>query len=80
VAEGAGRLDLMRSLDLPVPNGEEVRQRWAPALIDARRLAKALDHSSEDVGAVNAEWAGRRWSGRRWSGRRWSGDSWISDN
>jgi serine protease AprX len=79
-AEGAGRLDLMRSLGLPVPHADGVRQRWAPAVVDAKSVAKALDHSSADVGAVNAEWAGRRWSGRRWSGRRWSGDSWISDN
>jgi serine protease AprX len=79
-AEGAGRLDLMRSLGLGVPDADDVRQRWAPALVDPRKLAKALAHSSEDVRAVNAEWAGRRWSGRRWSGRRWSGDSWISDD
>jgi len=79
-AEGAGRLDLAGSLALPVPDADAVRQRWAPAIVDLRRLVKALRHSSDEVGAVNAEWSGRRWSGRRWSGRRWSGESWVSDD
>jgi serine protease AprX len=76
-ADGAGRVDLAASLGRPVPDAEAVRQRWAPAAVDARKLKKALN-ASDSVGAVNAEWAGRRWSGRRWSGRRWSGDSWVS--
>ena len=78
-ADGAGRVDLAGSLDRPVPDAEDVRQRWAPAMLDGRRLKSALSQS-ESVGAVNAEWAGRRWSGRRWSGRRWSGSSWVSDD
>jgi serine protease AprX len=76
-ADGAGRVDLAASLGRPVPDAEAVRQRWAPAVVDARKLQKALK-ASGSVGAVNAEWAGRRWSGRRWSGRRWSGNSWVS--
>jgi serine protease AprX len=76
-ADGAGRVDLTGSLDRPVPDADAVRQRWAPAILDVRRLRQALN-ASDSVGAVNAEWAGRRWSGRRWSGRRWSGDSWVS--
>ena len=78
-AEGAGRIDLAGSLAAPVPDAESVRQRWAPAVLDLRRLEAALK-DSDAVGAVNAEWAGRRWSGRRWSGRRWSGSSWVSDD
>lgn len=74
-AEGAGRVDLAGSLAEPVPAAEAVRQRWAPAKIDVRRLAASL---SDSRGAVYAEWAGRRWSGRRWSGRRWSGDAWLT--
>jgi serine protease AprX len=76
-ADGAGRVDLAGSLGLPVPDAEDVRQSWAPATLDVRRWKDALKES-DSVGAVNAEWAGRRWSGRRWSGRRWSGDSWVS--
>jgi serine protease AprX len=78
-AEGAGRVDLTGSLAEPVPDADAVRQRWLPAILDVRRLEAALKHS-DAVGAVNAEWAGRRWSGRRWSGRRWSGSSWVADN
>lgn len=78
-AEGAGRVDLTGSLAEPVPEADAVRQRWLPAILDVRRLEAALKHS-DAVGAVNAEWAGRRWSGRRWSGRRWSGSSWVADN
>jgi serine protease AprX len=74
-AEGAGRVDLAGSLAEPVPAAEAVHQRWAPAKIDVRRLAAALNDSR---GSVYAEWAGRRWSGRRWSGRRWSGDAWLT--
>ena len=74
-ADGAGRVDLERSLDVAVPGVDEARQRWAPAVLDRRELFTAL--RGGDKYGPDAEWSGRRWSGRRWSGRRWSGASWI---
>ena len=76
---GRGAVDLAGSLAAPVPDAEAVRQRWAPAVVDAAPARRRALKDSDAVGAVNAEWAGRRWSGRRWSGRRWSGSSWVSD-
>jgi serine protease AprX len=74
-ADGAGRVDLVRTLAAPVPAAFSVRQTWLPAILDPRALARALRH--DEYAAGGAEWSGRRWSGRRWSGRRWSGASWI---
>jgi serine protease AprX len=74
-ADGAGRVDLERSLAAPVPSVEQARQRWIPAFPRSRALRRALQDRAE-IGS-GAVWAGRRWSGRRWSGRRWSGASWI---
>jgi len=74
-ADGAGRVDLTRSLAAPVPSAAEARQTWLPAVLDRRTIARAMrDHDAYEAGG--AEWAGRRWSGRRWSGRRWSGRRW----
>ena len=75
-ADGAGRVDLKRTLAAPVPAAESVRQTWEPAYLDRRGLARAL-HDNDEYATGGAEWSGRRWSGRRWSGRRWSGASWI---
>jgi serine protease AprX len=75
-ADGAGRVDLARTLAAPVPDAASVRQRWIPAYIDRRALIRAL-RSNDEYATGGAEWSGRRWSGRRWSGRRWSGASWI---
>jgi serine protease AprX len=75
-ADGAGRVDLARTLAAPVPNAFAVRQTWLPAIVSPRVLARALNEN-DDYAAGGAEWSGRRWSGRRWSGRRWSGASWI---
>jgi serine protease AprX len=75
-ADGAGRVDLARTLATPVPDADAVRQGWTPAVLDRHALARALRGSFE-YSAGSAEWSGRRWSGRRWSGRRWSGASWI---
>jgi serine protease AprX len=75
-ADGAGRVDLARTLAAPVPGAFSVRQTWLPAILDPRALARALRREDE-YAAGGAEWSGRRWSGRRWSGRRWSGASWI---
>jgi serine protease AprX len=76
-ADGAGRVDLARSLAAPVPSAEAVRQNWLPAILDRRALLRALFDHDDEYAAGGAEWSGRRWSGRRWSGRRWSGASWI---
>jgi serine protease AprX len=75
-ADGAGRVDLARTLAAPVPDADAVRQGWVPAVLDRRALARTL-YNSYHYSAGGAEWSGRRWSGRRWSGRRWSGASWI---
>jgi serine protease AprX len=78
-ADGAGRVDLARTLAAPVPSAESARQTWAPAVLDRWALARALrDHKEYATGG--AEWSGRRWSGRRWSGRRWSGAAWIDSS
>ena len=75
-ADGAGRIDLRRSLTVPTPSPEAARQRFAPSVLDPDRLRRELRGDDDDLGPA-AQWNGRRWSGRRWSGRRWSGDSWI---
>ncbi len=90
-ADGAGRVDLGRSLELPTPAAADVKQSWAPAVLhiaqlfgpDARRrVGSNVDTETEDADGVDeveagsAEWAGRRWSGRRWSGMKWSGMKW----
>jgi serine protease AprX len=75
-ADGAGRIDLRRSLAVPTPAPEDARQRFTPAVLDLDKLRRELSGDDSDMGP-GAQWEGRRWSGRRWSGRRWSGDSWI---
>jgi serine protease AprX len=75
-ADGAGRVDLARTLAAAVPDAASVRQDWEPAILDRFALARAL-RDNHGYATGGAEWAGRRWSGRRWSGRRWSGASWI---
>jgi serine protease AprX len=74
-ADGAGRVDLERSLAAPVPSADAARQTWLPAIINRRALLRAV-FDNDEYEAGGAEWAGRRWSGRRWSGRRWSGRRW----
>ena len=78
-ADGAGRIDLRRSLMAPVPDPEAARQRFEPAVLDLEKLRRELADDDEALGP-GAQWNGRRWSGRRWSGRRWSGVSWVSDS
>jgi serine protease AprX len=78
-ADGAGRVDLARTLAAPVPDAASVLQRWLPAVINRRTLARALRENDEFM-TGGPEWSGRRWSGRRWSGRRWSGASWIDSS
>jgi serine protease AprX len=78
-AEGAGRVDLRRTLALPTPDAWDVKQRWEPAVLDMRKLQRELDDDDDALGP-GAQWSGRRWSGRRWSGRRWSGAKWIASD
>jgi serine protease AprX len=78
-ADGAGRIDLRRSLAARTPDREAARQRWAPAVLDLEKLRRELDEDDSALGP-GAQWNGRRWSGRRWSGRRWSGVSWIDSD
>ena len=75
-SDGAGRIDLRRSLVAPVPSAEAAKQRFEPAVLDLEKLRREL--AQDDDGAVGpgSQWNGRRWSGRRWSGRRWSGRRW----
>jgi serine protease AprX len=78
-ADGNGRLDLRRSLALPTPDADAVKQRWEPAVLNLDKLRRELRDDDEALGP-GAEWNGRRWSGRRWSGRRWSGAKWIASD
>jgi serine protease AprX len=81
-ADGAGRVDLARSLGLPTPAA--VAQPFQPAVLDLHVLwADLLDEalgSAPEVGTGENGWTGRRWSGRSWSGRSWSGRSWSSSD
>jgi len=79
--DGAGRVDLARSLALPTPAAAP--QPYQPAVMDlgilwGDLLAEALG-TAPTIGTGENGWTGRRWSGRSWSGRRWSGRSWSSD-
>jgi serine protease AprX len=76
-ADGAGRIDLRRSLAVPTPSPEAARQRFAPSVVDLDRVRRELRGEYDDQLGPAGQWNGRRWSGRRWSGRRWSGDTWI---
>jgi serine protease AprX len=79
-ADGAGRVDLARSLAAPVPSPAAARQDFRPAVVN-RHLEALLDSRRAIDGEWDGRrWSGRRWSGRRWSGRRWSGASWIDSS
>jgi serine protease AprX len=87
-ADGAGRVDLARSLALDTPSAGDAAQPFQPAVMDLRVLWSYLrDEASgtaPPVGTGENGWSGRRWSGqtwsgRRWSGRRWSGGDWGAD-
>jgi serine protease AprX len=79
-ADGAGRIDLRRTLALPTPDRDAVRQRWAPSVLDLEKLRRELDEADDPALGPGAQWSGRRWSGRRWSGRRWSGAKWTDSD
>jgi serine protease AprX len=87
-ADGAGRVDLARTLALETPSPESAAQPFEPAVMDLRALwADLRDEAAgtaPGVGTGENGWTGRRWSGqtwsgRRWSGRRWSGSDWSGD-
>jgi serine protease AprX len=67
-ADGAGRVDLSRSLAAPVPSAEDAHQDWQRATLGRGALARAL-HDDGGYHPGNAEWSGRRWSGASWLDR-----------
>jgi len=77
-ADGAGRVDLDRTLALPTPVSKV--QPFQSAVLDLRILWSDLMAEASGtaplVGAGENGWKGRRWAGRSWSGRSWSGRSW----
>jgi serine protease AprX len=83
-ADGAGRVDLARTLALATPSAADAAQPFEPATLDLHALWDDLrDESSgtaPGVGTGENGWTGRRWSGRSWSGRRWSGRSWSGSD
>jgi serine protease AprX len=83
-ADGAGRVDLARTLALGTPSHETAVQPFEPALMDLHALwADLRDEAlgtAPAVGTGENGWTGRRWSGRSWSGRSWSGRSWSGSN
>jgi serine protease AprX len=83
-ADGAGRVDLARTLALETPNAAAAAQPFQPAVLDLRALWDDLrDEASgtaPGVGTGENGWTGRRWSGRSWSGRSWSGRRWSGSD
>ena len=79
-ADGAGRVDLARTLAVETPSVAASAQPFEPAVLDLRALWDELRDEAAGNGSVVGTgengWTGRRWSGRRWSGRSWSGRSW----
>jgi serine protease AprX len=83
-ADGAGRVDLARTLALPTPSAAEAAQSFEPAVLDLSTLWGELrDEASGSAPGVSTGengWTGRSWSGRSWSGRSWSGRSWSGSD
>jgi len=83
-ADGAGRVNLARTLALATPSAEAAAQPFQRAVLDLGNLWRDLLSESQGegttVGTGENGWTGRRWSGRRWSGRRWSGRRWSGDD
>jgi serine protease AprX len=83
-ADGAGRVNLARSLALPTPAPAAAAQPFQPAVLDLHVLwAELLDEAmgtAPAVGTGENGWTGRRWSGRSWSGRSWTGRSWSGND
>jgi serine protease AprX len=83
-ADGAGRVDLARTLALETPAHEDAAQPFQPAMLDLYALWADLRDEARGtapgVGTGENGWTGRRWSGRSWSGRRWSGRRWSGSD
>jgi hypothetical protein len=83
-ADGAGRVDLARTLALQTPSHETAAQPFEPAVMDLYALwADLRDEAlgtAPAVGTGENGWTGRRWSGRSRSGRSWSGRSWSNSD
>ncbi len=81
-ADGAGRVDLERTLALPTPISKV--QPFQAAVLDLGVLWADLRAEASGtaplVGAGENGWNGRRWAGRSWSGRSWSGRSWSGSD
>jgi serine protease AprX len=81
-ADGAGRVDLAHSLELPTPAA--AAQSFQPAVLDLAALWEDLMDeamgTAPAVGTGENGWTGRSWSGRSWSGRSWSGRSWSGSD
>jgi serine protease AprX len=79
-ADGAGRVDLARTLALQTPSAANAAQAFQPAVLDLSALWADLrdeaQGTAQGVGTGENGWTGRRWSGRSWSGRSWSGRRW----
>jgi serine protease AprX len=87
-ADGAGRVDLARSLARDTPSLASAAQPWEPAVMDLWALWSDLREEAYGTapavgtgenGWTGRRWSGQQWSGRRWSGRRWSGSDWSGD-
>jgi serine protease AprX len=83
-ADGAGRVDLARTLALETPGAADAAQPFEPAVMDLYALwadlrAEALG-TAPGVGTGENGWTGRSWSGRSWSGRSWTGRSWSGSD
>ncbi len=83
-ADGAGRVDLARTLALATPSAADALQPFQPAVLDLTALWTDLDEEARGdaarVGTGENGWNGRSWSGRSWSGRSWSGRSWSGSD
>jgi subtilisin family serine protease len=87
-ADGAGRIDAVRSAEVPTPSAGDARQAWEPAVLDMRKLrgladarvrgphGRVDDEDETGHGGDDVEAGNTVWAGRRWSGRRWSGMKW----
>jgi serine protease AprX len=83
-ADGAGRVDLARTLALHTPSAADAAQPFQPAILDLYALWADLRAEAQGtapgVGTGENGWTGRRWSGRSWSGRSWSGRRWSGSD
>ena len=73
-AQGAGRLNVTRSLAAPAPTADAARQPFAPAQIRgviATLVAHLSSSRHADVGPVGPD--GASWGAAKWGGAKWGG-------